>query len=189
MSPELAAAVGGPSSDGADDELLSESEPAGSSSTDSKRRQRQQDPDMPSWLTAALAATATALSVSLMLALVLLLARLSPGEQETPWLATPEEIAQFAPDAGVGEAVLESVQDLPHTTTPAMVVLTRPMPSQAFPGQKKPPCDMDYEIAALGACWVRLEKKPPCGSGGYEIDGLCVRAVFPAPRQPTSEEP
>jgi hypothetical protein len=101
----------------------------------------------------------------------------------------PRDVAQFAPDAGVGEEALSTAEDLPHTTSPAMTALARPMPQKAFPGQKKPPCEPGYEIAALGACWAVFEKKPPCGSGGYELDGLCVRAVFPAPRQPTSNQP
>jgi serine/threonine protein kinase len=194
MSPELAAAIGGPSSDGADDELLSDSEsdtgePSASNSCDSMRRPRQPDPDVPTWLTAALAVTAAGLSLSLMLALVLLLARTSPGKEETPWITTPEEVPHFAPDAGVAEEGLSTVQDLPQTTTPAMMAFARPMPPKALPGQKKPPCEPRYEVAALGACWAVFEAKPPCGSGGYELDGLCVRAVFPAPRQPTSEEP
>jgi serine/threonine protein kinase len=194
MSPEMAAAEREPSSDGADDELLSESEsdtgePTPSSSMDSARRPRERDPDLPTWLTAALAVTAAGLSLSLMLALLLLLARTSPGKEEMPWRATPEEVSHFAPDAGVGEEALSSVQDLPPASMPAMSAFARPMPQTAFTGQKKPPCEPRAEVAVLGACWVVLAVKPPCGSSGYELDGLCVRAVFPGPRQPTSGEP
>ncbi len=93
-----------------------------------------------------------------------------------------------APDAGVGDnASLSSVRPLRPTQAYAMA---EPMPKSPFPGQKKPPCDPDYEISALGACWsVSFKKNPPCGTGSYDYSGFCVRAVFEASRQPSSVEP
>jgi hypothetical protein len=193
MGPELAAAKGGPSSDGADDELLSESgtgEPMASSSTDSTRagRRRRREVGVPDWLAQALVALAGGLVVVLVLLVVLLLSR--AGEPAPRWMEDRhQEVARFAPDAGVGDEALSTVEDVPHSTASAAMALARPMPSKAFPGQKKPPCEARHETAALGACWVVLAAKPPCGTGAYELDGLCVRAVFPAPRQPTSEQP
>jgi serine/threonine protein kinase len=163
---------------------ISNSEP-----TRSKRRRRPGF-DASTWLSWAGASLVGGLLMAATLSLSLRQARLASTEQPVPLLVEEiEEVTQFAPDAGVAEEALSTVQDVPTTTTAAMMALARPMPSQAFPGQKKPPCEPGYEVAALGACWVVMKKEPPCGSGGYELDRLCVRAVFPAPSQPTSEEP
>jgi serine/threonine protein kinase len=193
MSPELAAAVGGPSSDGADDEWLSESdtdEPMISGSTDSARRPHERDPDLPMWLTAALAVTAAGLSLSWVLALVLLLARTSPGKEETPWLATPEEVAQFAPDAGVGDDALSSAHAPEKRVGPWIPSLGRSMPSKPYPDQRRPPCIPMMETEINGGCWVMVgSAKPPCGDRMYEYEGACYLASFDGPKTPTSGEP
>jgi hypothetical protein len=194
MPSELAAAIGSASSDGANDELVSESdtgEPVASNSTDSTSRPRQPDPDMPSWLTAALAVTAAGLSLSLVLALVLLLARTSPGEQETPWLATPEEIAQFAPDAGVAEDALSTAQDADRRVGPWLLALGRSMPSKPHPDQRRPPCEPRMEVEINGGCWVGPigNQKPPCGEKMFDYEGGCYLASFDGPKTPTSGEP
>ncbi|KFE69898.1 serine/threonine protein kinase [Hyalangium minutum] len=93
-----------------------------------------------------------------------------------------------APDAGVGEEALLSVVQAPPVLS-ATSVVGLPMPKAPQPGQKKPPCDTDYELEALGACWFISKKDPPCGAGAYEYDGKCIRATFDAPRSPTSGEP
>jgi serine/threonine protein kinase len=193
MSLEMAAAMGSPSSDGADDELLSKSdtgEPMASSSTDSTRagRHRRREVGVPDWLAQALVALAGGLVVALVLLLIFLVSRV--GGPEPRWMEDRhQEVAHFAPDAGVSDEALSSVEDVPNTTASAMMALARPLPEKPFPGQKKPPCEPRYEVAALGACWFVAAAKPPCGGGAYELDGLCVRAVFPGPRQPTSGEP
>jgi eukaryotic-like serine/threonine-protein kinase len=146
MPPELAAAMGGPSSDGADDELLSESdtsEPMASSSTDSTRAGRRRRPEVgvPDWLAQALVALAGGLVVVLVLLAVLLLLNRA-GEPAPRWMEDRhQEVAHFAPDAGVGDEALSTVEDMPHITASAAMTLAKPMPSKAFPGQKKPPCD------------------------------------------------
>jgi serine/threonine protein kinase len=93
-----------------------------------------------------------------------------------------------APDAGVGEEALLSIEPIPHPPMPAYVV-SRAMPKTPFPGQKRPPCSPRFEREALGACWIVLKAPPPCESEGYEYGGECVRATFEAPRIPTSEPP
>lgn len=106
------------------------------------------------------------------------------------WVAAQErhQPPRDVPDAGVAEEALLSVEPYPQASVPSSAVAV-PMPKEALPGQKKPPCVPGYELAALGACWVIFEKKPPCGSFGYEYDGKCVRASFAAPRLPTSGQP
>jgi eukaryotic-like serine/threonine-protein kinase len=192
MSPELAAAVGGPSSDGADDELLSESdtdEPTPSSSTDSTRagrRRRRQDVE-PDWLAPALVALSGGLVFALVLLLAFLLTRAS--EPAPRWEDRHQEVARFAPDAGVAKESLTSVQNVPETVMPAVLTLNGKMPKQPFPGQRRAPCDPDTEIVVYGACWSVLKKESPCGPTAFDYEGLCLRASFDAPRQPTSEEP
>ncbi|WP_224243296.1 serine/threonine protein kinase [Hyalangium gracile] len=100
------------------------------------------------------------------------------------WRTPPAQ----APDAGVGEEALLSVTQTPQPGASSSG-LGLAMPKNPLPGQKKPPCEPEYELVALGACWAIFEKKPPCGEGGYEYAGKCVRASFNAPRQPASEQP
>lgn len=89
----------------------------------------------------------------------------------------------------VAEEALLSVDPYLQASAPFSAVAL-PMPKAPLPGQKKPPCEPGYELAALGACWVvSFAKKPPCGSVGYEYDGKCVRPSYPAPLAPTSGEP
>ena len=91
------------------------------------------------------------------------------------------------PDGGVVEDALTRVVE-PRHPEDSVYALSLPMPKGPLPGQKKPPCS-EYETPALGACWLVLKKKPPCGNGGYELDGDCVRASFDPPREPTSVDP
>jgi serine/threonine protein kinase len=92
------------------------------------------------------------------------------------------------PDAGVVEEALASVEQFPQASSAANG-LALPMPKTPQPGQKKPPCQPEYELAALGACWLILKREPPCGAGAYDYDGVCLRASFEAPRMPTSGDP
>lgn len=141
----------------------------------------------PAWLAWASASLVGGLAMALVVLWVRSPSQ-EPAPQPQPWVATSEEIAQFAPDAGVGDAALSSVHTVPSAAVPAHV-LALPMPKAPLPGQRRPPCDPDSELVALGVCWTILVKKPPCGNSGYEIDDRCVIASVPEPRQPTSGEP
>lgn len=142
---------------------------------------------VPPWLSWASAAVVGGLIV----AAALELRRLRPLEpaEPVPWSMIEESHTPEVdtPDAGVGEEALLSTVQTPRPVSPAYGV-GLPMPKAPQPGQKKPPCD-GAEVAALGACWVVLDKKPPCESLGYELASRCVRASFEAPREPTSGEP
>jgi hypothetical protein len=114
-----------------------------------------------------------------------------PRLPETDFLSVHEEryVPPFeAPDAGVGEEALLSVEPTPRPPSPEYGV-SLPMPRGPLPGQKKPPCSPRFEREALGACWLVLKGPPPCEREAYEYDGECVRASFEAPRSPTSGEP
>jgi serine/threonine protein kinase len=175
-----------------EEEDLSDSAPARRarpSSVSSSREKRQSPEAVPAWLTWT---GASALGAGLMALLVLILVRpaLPPEEQHKPWLATPEEIAQFAPDAGVADEAQSSVQDVPRAVMPLVLRIGAPMPKKPLEGQKKPPCGPG-QIAVNDACWAGPIKgqAAPCRQGMYDYEGECYFAIFDAPRRPTSEQP
>jgi hypothetical protein len=122
----------------------------------------------------------------------------SPQEPAAqPWIATPEEMAQFeqvsqfAPDAGVSEEALSAAQNMPRAALPSILSLGRPMPSKPFPGQRRPPCASRVEREIYGACWIGPIKsqEPPCGERMFDYEGECFLASFDQERQPTSDPP
>jgi eukaryotic-like serine/threonine-protein kinase len=165
------------SSDGQDDEeVLSDTDPA---STQGERRPLPAFPVL----------VGAFMMGGLFMALLVFQVRPRPEEPPPPWIATPEEVAQFAPDAGVGEEALTSVQAVPRVVLPPSYVGLR-MPKEALPGQKKPPC-APGQRAINGGCWFgpSATLKPPCGPEAVEYDDGCYMPVFLAPRQPTSDTP
>ena len=68
-----------------------------------------------------------------------------------------------------------------------------PLPEDPFPGQKKPPCRKAGEVEIRGACWLRLDTKPPCKEEGKEDAFLwkaaCYAPALPIGREPTSNPP
>jgi serine/threonine protein kinase len=107
-----------------------------------------------------------------------------------PWIATHEEMAQFAPDAGVGEEALSKVQEVPRAAPPSLLSFGRSMPPKPLPGQRQPPCKRG-EREINGGCWRGPigEEKPPCGDEMFDYEGRCYIATGETPRLPTSEEP
>lgn len=171
----------------------SESQDGSGSSTGSIRRRRQRRRHSlvaPTWFSWASAGSVGGVIVA---AALEFRRPHPPGPPEpsefVPWSVSEEWHAPEVdtPDAGVGEEALLSAAQAPRPVSSTYGV-TLPMPKAPRPGQKKPPCD-GAEVAALGACWVVLKKEPPCGTYGYDYAGLCVRASFEAPREPTSGEP
>lgn len=178
------------SSSASDSGSSSSASDSGSSSELPRRRpstasgRREAGDGFPPWVSSGIAA----LMGSMILGVCTGIRQHVPPEQ---WSAIEErhQPSREVPDAGVAEEALLSVESYPQASVPSSAVAL-PMPKGPLPGQKKPPCEPGYELAALGACWlVSFEKKPPCGSFGYEYDGKCVRASFAAPRAPTSGEP
>lgn len=113
-----------------------------------------------------------------------------PLPNPTPWLATPEEVAQFAPDAGVGEAALSSVENISPHGGEFVVSFGRPMPPRPFPQQRRPPCNRG-EREINGGCWIKVDEteKPPCGADMFDYEGRCFFASFGENRRPTSGVP
>ncbi|WP_224366295.1 serine/threonine protein kinase [Hyalangium versicolor] len=91
-------------------------------------------------------------------------------------------------DAGVEERVFSTSVGIPQAGG-APSVLALPFPRTPVPGQKKPPCDPRSEHLILGACWTRIDMKPPCGASAYEFDGKCVLPSVITQRSPTSDPP
>ncbi len=100
------------------------------------------------------------------------------------------EVAQFAPDAGVGEEVLASVEAVEKRVGPWILALGRPIPSKPYPDQRRPPCERG-EKEINGGCWVGplRDEVPPCGDKMFEYQGGCYFASFAGPKTPTSGEP
>ena len=59
------------------------------------------------------------------------------------------------------------------------------------PRQRKPPCrETIGEEAISGACWLRLDVRPPCPDGeAWEHKGKCYAFALRAERLPQSGEP
>jgi eukaryotic-like serine/threonine-protein kinase len=107
----------------------------------------------------------------------------------SPWMGTPEEVAQFAPDAGVGDEAVSTVQDAPSHTSTWVLSLGRPMPTKPLPGQKRPPCDRG-EKEINGGCWFReADERPPCGDKLFDYEGRCYFYAPQGARVPTSDPP
>jgi hypothetical protein len=188
---------GGPSSDGLDDEeVLSDTDTGrstspGTSSTGSTRsgkRTRRREAGAPDWAARALAALAGGFLVAMVMVLASLLGR--PSEPAPRWEEPPQEVAQFAPDAGVAEDSLSRVQAPEKRVGPWMLSLGRAMPAKPYPDQRRPPCKPRMEVEINGGCWVGvLGQKPPCGNEMFDHEGACYLPSFTGPKTPTSGEP
>jgi hypothetical protein len=144
---------------------------------------------VPAWLSTA----SIALAGGLIAGLVLLLSERLLFHWSLEPTASVEEVHTVpmpeVPDGGVGEEALASVE-VPRAVLPNLLSFGRPMPSNPFPGQRRPPCDPRAERVIHGACWIGPVKgqEPPCGDRMFDFEGECFLASFDAPRQPTSEE-
>jgi len=127
--------------------------------------------------------------------LVLWLARNGP-RHEVASAEEPRSARQWtgSPDAGpvgMGDGAMASVSPV-ETPTIGGRGITRKMPDEPVPGQKRRPCTERGEIEINGGCWWMIEgaAKPPCGGGKYEHEGLCYAPVLKlVERTPTSDDP
>lgn len=91
----------------------------------------------------------------------------------------------------MGDGAMASVSPV-ETPTIGGRGITRKMPDEPVPGQKRRPCTERGELEINGGCWWMIEgaAKPPCGGGKYEHEGLCYAPVLKlAERMPTSDDP
>jgi hypothetical protein len=144
----------------------------------------------PGWASTAMAGLGGGLGGGLVAGALLLVALRGGSERSAPaWepSAALEQPAPEAPDGGVAEDALASVQEkLPRV----ILSFGRSMPPQPFPSQRRPPCSRG-EREIIGACWLGPMKgeQPPCGEKMFDYQGECYFASFDPGRQPTSEDP
>ena len=128
----------------------------------------------------------------------LLVAGLSVALQLRGW-----EMAKSTSDSAVqerGRVALGDTASTPPAGTQASEQagdkgqgIKAPLPEEPFPGQKKPPCRKTGEVELRGACWLRLDAKPPCKEEDREEaflwKGACYLPTYPPGREPTSNPP
>jgi hypothetical protein len=183
------------SSDGRhDEEVVSDTdEPTEPSGTPPKREERSPriEPVANPWLSLAGAVVVGCMLVFLGWEMHRSASEQPPAPQ--PWIATheEEEVARFAPDAGMGDETLSAARGLPRVVVPSVVSLGRAMPSKPFPGQRRPPCEPRVEREIIGACWIGPlgNEKPPCGNKMFDYEDRCYLVSFDESRQPTSDQP
>ncbi len=121
------------SSESSASEALSDSASESSHSGPPTRRQPAREAPflrmMASWAAAAMVG-------GLVVGTMLKPSRHFPSEP-APWIATPEEMAQFAPDAGVGEEALSAAQEVPRAVVPLVFTIGRPMPRARCTGTSR----------------------------------------------------
>ncbi|KFE67208.1 serine/threonine protein kinase [Hyalangium minutum] len=158
-----------------DEEDISDTDPA------PIRREGWLPPISPTWARLSVMGCAA-------MAFVFLVVCPEPKQPPPAWQSTLEEVAPFAPDAGIGEEALTSVQNVPSVGQPSNS-FGKSMPKKPFPGQRRPPCERG-EREINGSCWVEIGREtPPCGDKMYDYEGYCYKPSVDMPRGPTSGEP
>jgi hypothetical protein len=104
--------------------------------------------------------------------------------QEQQDAGVAEEQATGLADAGVEESLASAVVTSSAKANPEWI--SRELPKNPLPGQRKPPCTPRKERAINGACWVHLGMDAPCGDE-FEWEGRCYMISYATPRQPTSD--
>ncbi|MBN1209837.1 MAG: serine/threonine protein kinase [Myxococcaceae bacterium] len=92
------------------------------------------------------------------------------------------------PTAGVAQdALTEHVGVM--KPEPARRGISRGIPKEPLPGQRRPPCEIP-ESEINGGCWVLLgNAAPPCGKRMYEWKNGCYWPSFDSPRPDTTKWP
>ncbi|HZH75742.1 MAG TPA: hypothetical protein VEY88_06900, partial [Archangium sp.] len=92
--------------------------------------------------------------------------------------SAPEPLAS-APPAPMSHEVPAAAETsdfdawLADTTPQGQPVLARPLPKEAFKGQKRPPCTRYTEVELVGGCWMTHELRAPCPETLFEYQGKC----------------
>jgi hypothetical protein len=107
-------------------------------------------------------------------------------------MAQVEPAAEWSPDAGtrgLGDDSLTARVDSEGVPI-ALESVSRDVPPEPVPGQKRPPCKRKGEVPINGGCWVHQTNiEPPCEEGEYEWQGACYRPAGVRSRPPTSKKP
>jgi hypothetical protein len=105
--------------------------------------------------------------------------------------SAPEPLAS-APPAPMSHEVPTAAETsdfdawLVDTADAGQSVLARPLPKEAFKGQKRPPCTRYTEVELVGGCWMQHVLKAPCPETLFEYQGNCYAPSFSAKPPPSS---
>ena len=127
-------------------------------------------------------------SAATVCALLFALVRLASVSQPP---SAPEPLAS-APPAPVSHEVPTAAETsdfrawLVDTADAGQSVLARPLPKEAFKGQKRPPCTRYTEVELVGGCWMQHVLKAPCPEDLFEYQGNCYAPSFSAKPPPSS---
>ncbi|PTL78812.1 hypothetical protein [Vitiosangium sp. GDMCC 1.1324] len=130
-------------------------------------------------------AVAGAAVVGVLILSLVHLAHVSPPPGGSNPLAntSPEPMSDEVTTAAWEQATHGGLAD---TADAGGFVLARPLPSEPFKGQKRPPCTRYAEVELVGACWVPHKLKAPCPDVLYEHQGECYLPAFSAKPPPQS---
>ena len=127
-------------------------------------------------------------SAATVCALLFALVRLASVSQPP---SAPEPLAS-APPAPMSHEVPTAAETsdfdawLVDTADAGQSVLARPLPKEAFKGQKRPPCTRYTEVEFVGGCWMPHKLKAPCPETLFEHQGECYAPSFSAKPPPQS---
>jgi hypothetical protein len=106
------------------------------------------------------------------------------GRQQAAQAGAPQKRAVGLAEA---EEVRQAVEPAPSAENES---ISRELPKEPLPSQRRAPCKADYEVVISGGCWVPIDKKkPPCGKDAYASKGRCYAPSFPPGRPATSDKP
>ena len=107
------------------------------------------------------------------------------GRQQAAQAGAPQK--KRAVGLAEAEEVRHAVEPTPSAENES---ISREMPKEPLPSQRRAPCKADYEVVISGGCWVLLgNKKPPCGKDAYEWKSGCYAPSVPPGRPATSDKP
>jgi serine/threonine protein kinase len=99
-----------------------------------------------------------------------------------------QAVAPGVATTGLGEASLASrgaAQEVPPEPAP----ISRDMPKQPVPGQRRPPCQRKGALIIHGGCWKLLANiEAPCDDDDYEWQGACYRPIYERKRVPNTRD-
>jgi len=114
----------------------------------------------------------------------------SPEQPQLTRAGAPD--AGMAPDAGtrgLGDDALTTQMET-QSIPAASRSISLDMPKKPLPGQRRPPCQRDWEKIIHDGCWVRVaDKKPPCGNDTYQWQEECYDPAWDRSRPPTTQNP
>lgn len=89
---------------------------------------------------------------------------------------------------GLGEDSLAS-REVAQEAPPAPERISRDMPRQPLPEQRRPPCQRKGALVIHGGCWkLQANIEAPCDDDDYEWQGACYRPIYDRKRVPNTRD-